>query len=252
MTAPQKTNSIIRAVQILKELAAGHNRLSDIARAVGVSKATTHRLLSSLENTKLVLQDHNTRQYYLGNFLLELSSNPVLSHKGLVVSVFDEMSYLQSITNETVVLHVPMGLHRVCIQEIPSKQDVRYEVGRGAAAPIYAGAAGKILLSQYTRQDLDRLLKSIKLTKIGPNTITNKEKLVRELQKIEKNGYSTSFGERIAGTACISVPVRNYVCPVALSVLGPDNRFNNFLKRDFVEIMKEVANQVSIRLAENW
>jgi DNA-binding IclR family transcriptional regulator len=60
----------------------------------------------------------------------------------------------------------------------------------------------------------------------------------------------TDFGERIPGSASISVPIRNYICPVALSILGPDNRFYLEVMLEFSKEMKESASRISTRISD--
>ncbi len=93
------------------------------------------------------------------------------------------------------------------------------------------------------------LLKHLDLRPIGPNTITDKGTLLKELEKVRKQGYAVSFGERIQGSASISVPVRQYLCPVALSVLGPDNRFTLKGMMEVLKRMKQSALRISEKLA---
>src|SRR5260370_95029 len=61
--------SLERSIGILKALAAAHTeelRLSDVARAVRLSKATTSRILSALCDAGLVEASHETRTFRLG------------------------------------------------------------------------------------------------------------------------------------------------------------------------------------------
>ena len=58
-----------------------------------------------------------------------------------------------------------------------------------------------------------------------------------------------AFGERVVGSASISVPIKNYVCPVAMSILGPDNRLTLKIMMETLEMMKERAILISRKLA---
>jgi DNA-binding IclR family transcriptional regulator len=141
-------------------------------------------------------------------------------------------------------------LERICLEELQSLENIKYTAGKGFVAPIYTGSAGKILLSELEENELRLLMKNIHLVPIGPHTITDQEMLLEGLRKVRKQGYATSFGERIPGSASISVPVKNYICPVALSVLGPDNRFFLEVMKGFLNQIKESATRISKRLAK--
>jgi len=248
MQSAKRENSITRGIDILKSLSEGTDRVTDLAKQHGLSKSTTHRILKSLENTSIVRRDPITRRYYVGPLMLDLASRPIVSHQGLTLSAFEEMRRLRDLTQETVVLHIRIGLERVCLEELPSFQALRYTAGKGFIAPVYTGSAGKILLSELNDAELDLLLRNIKCTKIGPNTITDQEVLKEEIRKARVQGYAVSFSERVPGSASISVPVKSYVCPVALSVLGPESRFGACVMMDHLKEIKESSVRISQQL----
>ena len=249
MASIKTRNSVIRGIDILRRISEGTDRVTDLAKQQGLSKSTTHRLLKSLETTSIVRRDPITRRYYVGPLVLDLASRPIISHRGLTISAFEEMRRLRDLTQETVVLHIRIGLERVCLEELPSLQALRYTAGKGLIAPVYSGSAGKILLAELTDGELDLLLRNIRYAKIGPNTITDQEFLMKEIRSARGQGYAVSFSERVPGSASISVPVRGYACPVALSVLGPESRFRTAVMMDHLEEIKRSAACISKKLS---
>jgi DNA-binding IclR family transcriptional regulator len=229
-------NCIIKAVDILRNLSEGVDRISDITERLHLSKSTAHRLLKTLEMSELVTRDPIARRYFLGPLIFKIASKPLMAHKNLIVCSFEEMKYLRDLSRETVVLHIQVGLERICLEEIQSLENLKYTAGKGSVAPIYTGSAGKVLLSELRDDELQFLLKNLRLVPIGPNTITGKKVLLNELEKVRKKGYATSFGERILGSASIAVPIKNYICPVSLGILGPSNRF---LLKKMMDILKD-------------
>lgn len=226
--------SILKAGSILRRLCEGRNRLRDISEDLQLNKSSVYRLLQALSECGIVVQDPVSRQYYLGPLVLNLSSQPILNHQSLIVSAFNEMVGLRNRTKETVNLHVRIGLERMCLEEIQSVENIRYTPGKGFCAPLYTGSSGKVLLSQLPENERDLILERLTLVPIGPNTITDKQVLKREILKSRKKGYAISIGERVPGSASVSVPITGYVTPVAMSVLGPEYRFT---KRAMVEAL---------------
>jgi DNA-binding IclR family transcriptional regulator len=239
---------IKRSAKILELLSQGTNRLVDLSRGVGLSKSTTHRILRSLEAVGFVNQNRSSHYYYLGPKILNLASNPTIGHQNLVACAFEQMRFIQSLTRETVTLHIQVGTVRMCLEEIPSFQEIRYSAGRGTAAPIYTGSSGKILLSQLNDKDLQDLFEKLRLTPVGPNTITDKKTLLNEIYKARMEGYATSFGERIEGSASISVAIEGYVYPLALSVLGPQSRFPLSAMMAVLGELRKSAKEISRKL----
>ncbi len=243
--------SIPKAIRILKSLSNGVDRVSDLAEALELSKSTTHRLLRSLEQCSMVKQDPISRRYYLGPLIIDLASKPIITHRNLTTCAFEDMNYIRDLSRETVVLYIRMGHEKICIEEFQSLEDIRYTIGKGFVAPIYTGSSGKILLSELKNNELQLLLRNLRLESFTPNTITDKKILLNELRKIRRQGYAMSFGERVKGASSISVPISNYVCPVALSIMGPDNRFSLNKMMEILPVTKERAIHISKKLGGN-
>ncbi len=217
-------HSVYRAAEILSMLSVGKKRITDIGKELNLSKSTTHRLLKTLENCGFVFQDPVSHQYFLGHLIIKLSSNPLATHQNLIVCAYEEMKRLREISGETVTIHIRIGTQRICLEEMQANQNIRYGVGKGSVSPIYAGSAGKILLAELSETDRSHLIQNIHLTAVGPHTITDRNELLREIEKIRKQGYAISSGETLEGAISVSVPIRGYFCPVALSIFGPKFR----------------------------
>lgn len=248
MVEPKIVNSIVRAALILQTLSAGNSRIGKISESVNLSKGTTHRLLLTLAKVGFVFQDPLTQGYHLGPGLLQLFSDPILSHNSLISCAFEEMSHLKDLTRETVLLDLRAGLQKVCIEKIDSPENLKYTNEKGFAAPLYVGGGGKVLLSELEDDEIHIILKQISFVPITSNTIIDAEQLRAEIKKVRRQGYATSFGERVPGSSCVSVPVKNYVTPVALSILGPASRFTPKRIMATIEELKQAAGKISDNL----
>lgn len=245
---PKRTTSVIRAVDILKAVANGKDRIRDISNQLQLNKSTVHRFLKTLTTIDLVKQDPITRRYCLGPLVITLASKPLVAHQILGLYAFEEMKRLRDLTNETVNIQIRMGTERICVEELQSYQSVKYVSGKGTVQPVYCGSAGKILIAALNDEEIRVLLNNLTLVPVGPNTITDEQLLLTEIEKVRRAGYATSFGERIAGAGSISVPIRNHVCPVALSVVGPDNRMTLEGMKNFLGEMQKSARRISGKL----
>jgi DNA-binding IclR family transcriptional regulator len=191
-----------------------------------------------------------SRHYFLGPLIVKLASDPMLAHKNLVICAHKEMHRLAKISEETVSLVTQLGIYTVCLNEIESKQGIRFASGKGATVPLHVGSGGKIILSALAEKEKQLILDNLLLERIGPKTITLKAELAEEIKKIKKQGYATSFGERTSGGAGISVLINNYLCPVALCILGPENRLAPKMM-SLLEELKHSSEVISRTLLEN-
>lgn len=247
MPKENTSTTVSRTIEILICLAKGMDRIADICEHLGFNKSTVHRLLKGLESGGFVIRDPANRHYYLSPFFVDLATKPLTAHKMLTISAASEMDRLRELSQETVLLHIPLGLNRICLSEFVSMQDIKYTAGIGKIAPLYVGSAGKLLLSELSQRELQVILKNLEMEPVGPNTITNKDILVKELDKVREQGHAVSMGERLTHSASISVSVKNYICPVSLSILGPEDRFKPHLLGT-LPAMREAAENISQKL----
>jgi DNA-binding IclR family transcriptional regulator len=134
------------------------------------------------------------------------------------------MARLAKIFNETIDLDVFIGHQEVMVHRIVSTSELRV-IGSGGEKKVqYTGATSKILLSQLDDEELKALIGYSKITAETENTITDKEILIEQIRQARRQGYCVSIGERLMGAMSIAVPIKNYIYPAALTVLGPENR----------------------------
>ena len=159
---PGTVKSIARVAEVLISLSDGTNRITDISNKLNLSKGTVHRLLKTLQDSGFVVQDPVNRRYFLGHLIVRLASSPLVAHQSLTMCAFNEMEYLRDLTGETVELQIRVGMQRMCLEEVPSRHNIRYAMGKGAVSPVYTGSAGKVLLSELSKSELQIIMKNIK------------------------------------------------------------------------------------------
>jgi DNA-binding IclR family transcriptional regulator len=242
------TGSIAHATEILICLSNDIHTVSDIARACRFSKTTVHRVLKLLEDSSLVVEDTINRNYYLGPLVRRLASNPTTTHKRLITCSMDEMKRLSYQTEETVAMDILSGINYYSLHEIPSRHDLRVTQESKKIGPlyagIYAGATVKTLLSQLDEMRLKVFLDSISIVPETERTVTDKELLIAQLKDIRLKGYAVSYGERVPGTTCVAVPIKNYFLPVVLCVVGPESRLQPRVK-DVLALLKASSTRIS-------
>lgn len=250
MSEVKTTRAVERAVDILYCLADGEKQLVEISRKVGLGKSTVHRLLASLVTKGLVAQNPATSGYSLGPGFFRLLHSSLSSYTYLTAVASEPMRRLNELSGETVVLHVLKGKERLCVAEVESPQELKYTAGVGATAPVYTGAAGKLFLGCMDRKERERFVNSLEITPLTPNTITDKEQLLREAEEAAKRGYAISFGERIVGSSCISVPVRGTDgrAIAVLSILGPSVRLSKEKLLELLPALQAEANRIAHEL----
>lgn len=239
--------SVERAIDILYCLAEGEQGLAEICRKVDLEKGTVHRQLSALMNKGVVAKNPATGNYTLGQGFFQLARGVLNKHETLVALAHEPMERLNKLSNETIVLDVPKGLYRLCAAQTKSTQDIVYAIEVGATLPINAGAVGKVILACMNEAARERFIENLELTPVTQATITDKKQLLEDVSLAAANGYAITFGERVEGSACISVPILVGSRLIAvLSILGPSYRLNREDLLSYLPAMKSEARIISL------
>jgi DNA-binding IclR family transcriptional regulator len=203
-----------RITDILSCLSNGIDSATEIAEYCNYSISTVHRLLQNLAELDWVVQDASSRRYFLGPVFAWLSRTPGTTHRYLVLHALKEMYQLSDLTEETVNLGILNKLRFENLYDVPSRHSMRIIEESYKYPGQYVGATAKVLLSQLDDKELLEALRHIRHDNLTNNTVTDNEILLAQIREIRQNGYSISFGERIRG----------YHCPVALFIVGPEDR----------------------------
>ena len=213
--------SIARGIDVLMALIQGPKTLTEVSRQTGLTKGTAFRILASLSYENVVVKtERNT--YLLGPGCLRLLDSVMHGVGAIIGAGREALEALRDKSGETVAVHVRLGTDRICVEELPSPQAIRYTSTVGSSAPLHVGSAGRILVAFAEPEELQRTLDILETSDPSFDMST----LVSALAHIREVGYDFSEGERVHGAAAISVPIlgRNGFV-AALSVLGPDFRF---------------------------
>ena len=248
---PTALKTIFRTANILTCLNNGIDSVTDIATACNLDKATIHRLLRALVEARIIMQDPITRKYYTGPLVAEIASNPKITHEHFVSCAIQEMRSLSKLTGESIGLNVLIGVHTVLLYEIQSSQDHKIVAKKRVAGNIHAGAHGKALLCLLNNKNLILVLSNIDFERLTEYTITFKEKFIAELKQARQQGYAVSFGERIPGGMTIAAPIKNYVLPAALGILGPEIRMKPRMA-EFIQAIMESRDRISENLKQMY
>jgi IclR family transcriptional regulator, acetate operon repressor len=200
--------------------------VTEIATALGLTKAAVHRILTALRSRELITVDPSTRRYALGHAAVALG-RAYLARTDLRAMAAPELRTLAAGTGETATLSLRRGDTRLYVDQVVPEQELRMEVTLGIPYPLHAGGSSKAFLAFLDEPEIEEYLTRHPLDSLTDRTITEPGKLRKELTAIRKRGYATSLGERQAGAASIAAPVFDHDGHVVavISVAGPAARF---------------------------
>lgn len=258
---PKPTNLIqtIERMSLILDSVGQHPQgmtIRDLSTDLKLPKGTIHRILSSLSYFGYIRQSQETKNYFLGFKLMQLSS--LLGNQLDLRKVAEPiLRDLAEITKETVHMVVLDANEIVYIDKIETRQitgGLKMASSVGARNPVHTCAVGKVLAAHLSEEDLDHLIKQKGLPQRTTNTITNPAAFKEHLKIVRSQGYAIDDEENERGIRCLAAPIFGEKGrPVAaISVSGPAFRVTKKVAQETLkkEVMK-AAFAISERLGFN-
>jgi len=191
--------------------------LNEIAEHFDIDRSSVFRLVSTLVKNRYVNQNPDTKQYTLGNRILELSG------------AFSDSSYIESLIRpvlKSVLLKTQQNTHLAILdgQEVvflaveQPNDPITLNISVGTREPSIATALGKSLLAFLEPQKLDSFLAGTNLIQYTPKSIKTIAGLKKELAKVRKNRLAFDNEEYRSGINCFAAPIFNHQNNVPYSI----------------------------------
>ena len=159
--AKRGVQSVRRAAQLLLAIARGPAdgmRLSDLAAATGLDRATTHRLLATLSAEKLVEQGDDDRRYLLGLEFFGLAAAASNRHD-LATIAHDALHRLAEQTGDSAFFCLRNGNDYLCVDVQTGAYPIKtLPMDIGSRGPLGADATGIAYLALLADAEVDRVL----------------------------------------------------------------------------------------------
>ncbi len=249
---PRLSRSLEYGVAMLEAFSAERQTLgiAEMADIVGISRSTTHRYAITLVALGFLEQD-DKRRYRLS----AQAGDPGAAAIGAIRRATPARAVLEELREElghTVSMGVLDGPRVVYVHRLLShragQRSIDLELGVGGHVPVYCTAMGKLLLASVSDAERRALLADLELTPRGPRSITNKSRLVAELERISPREAVICDEELVARARSIAVlvprPASEY--PLALEVTVPTSAYT--VKRLLAEVgprLKRAAKLIS-------
>jgi len=220
--------------------------LATLARKTKMPKSTLLRLLNTLKKHHFVHQDSQTRRFSLSWALIYMGRAAQRSFS-LISRIHPFLEKLHEATGETANLAIREGYCAVYVDQVISTNLVRAIPPIGTPLGLYCTATGKMLLSCLTDKELEEFLGKTELVEKTAKTITDRNTLTEEVDKIRRQGYALDNEETEYGGRCIAAPVYNNEGRIvaAVSVVGPTNRIKMDAIGRIADTVREITAEAS-------
>jgi DNA-binding IclR family transcriptional regulator len=245
-------STLSRALAILDWYAEDHAAATaaELSSQLDIPRATLYRILNELKQWDLIVYDPDRKAYLLGprvlNFARSYSrgSNLLQIARPVILELRDR-------TGETASLHIVFNNERLCVDEVPSQHALHWSVPQGRRGPLYAGAAGTVLLAFLPGDRLEAYKGTIDLKILGRNSVETWDQLLRKLDKIRNVGYAISSEEHFDGVGGIAAPILDEVgvAIASITVSAPLVRWKKENIASYIPLLIQGAKDISFLLS---
>ena len=228
--------AIERALSILEYLKDHREAsLTEIHNDLSLPKSSTYSILFNLLERGYITRGA-TGGFKLGLKFYELGIKAI-EGINFMEKAKSTMEILAKETGLTCNLGVIEGDVGVYLEKVDSPSPIRLNSWKGKRLPIHCTALGKILLANRELQEREEILDRISLDQFTPHTLTDKHKLMNQLDLFKKQGFSIDAEEHEKDITCFAAPVFNHAgnAVAAISLSGLTVWFDEARKKEIVE-----------------
>lgn len=253
MASDVTVKSVQRAAAIIKLLADEATtgwRLSDLARASGLGKTTTHRLLNALSEAGIAYQDIESRRYFLGYELIRLGR--LATRYDIAELARPALLRLARETGDTVFVSVREGLDALCLERQVGDFPIKtLTLEAGDRRPLGVGAGSLALLAFLPGEEVAEIVAS-NAPRLAGYPGFGLDQLGKLVAETRSQGYSFNEGRIVSAMCAVGVPVfdpRGRVA-AAISVAAIRERMQDERLIWIVGLLKNEAERLTRRLGE--
>ncbi len=180
--------------------------LTDVSKEAGLTRAAARRFLLTLVDLSYVHTDG--RYFWLGPRVLELGY-AYLSGLTIPEVAIPQLESLAAEVEESCSVSILDDDEIVYVARVPVSRIMTVSISVGTRFPAYATSMGRVLLAGLSEEELEPHLKSVKLRRLSPQTVTSKKKLRAELDRVRKRGWAMVDQELEEGLRSIAVPIHD-------------------------------------------
>jgi DNA-binding IclR family transcriptional regulator len=219
---------------------------TEINSTLGLPKPTIHRLFATLEEEGFLQRDLDGRGYAPGPRLRTMAGG-VLSSLRIRTARQAILQRLSQEVGETCNIALPDRDAMIYLERVETQWPLRIQLPIGTRVPFYCTASGKMYLSTLARSHLVRYLSATDLVARTPNTLTDPDALLAEIQRVREQGYSLDREEFMEDMIALAVPIRdvNDRLMATLAFHAPTQRFSIERALDYLAAMREAAADLS-------
>lgn len=224
--------------------------VTEIANYLDASKGAVHTHLATLESNELVKKEGDT--YRLSLRFLDLGEY-VRNQVEIYSIVQEEIDRLAENSSEVAQFMIEEHGRGVYLHKSIGEDGVQTASYVGTRNPLHCTALGKSILANLSEEQVDEIIDRHGLPEKTPNTVTDREELLEELERVRDRGLAFDREEVFKGLQCVAAPVLDQGGEVigAVSVTGPKSRMQGeYLESEVAKMVQHTSNVIEVNAAQ--
>ena len=222
---------------------------NEIVRNLELNKSTVFNMLHTMNDLD-ILEKGPDGTFRLGSRLFILG-RAAAEGSELIQTVHP---YLESINNEfklSTFLGILSDQEVIIVDKADRAHRIRVSSRIGMRIPVFAGVAGKALLSQLPEADIDKILSKNTPKRYTPMTIIDKTAYKKEILSVKKTGIAYDREEYIEGLIALAVPLKT--CredlQAAIWAVGLKQEFREEVTMRIANFLLNIAEEINQRFS---
>ncbi|MFA9418392.1 IclR family transcriptional regulator [Natrinema sp. HArc-T2] len=247
-TPVESVETLLSVVEFLEQ--SGEAGVTEIAKAVDVSKSTVHNHLTTLRQRGYVVNEDG--QYRLGLRFLRIGETTRM-RTDLFEIARPQIETLVEGTDLVGNLAVEELGSGVYLYRSRGSDEIEFSTRAGERHDLHCTATGKSILAHVSPERFEALLDSIDLVSYTAQTITEKGELLDEVDRVRNRGIAFDEEEYGRGLRCVGVPIFGPDDTVigAISLSGPAADMNGTWYRETLpERLQATKNRIEVNLRD--
>ncbi|SDX34544.1 IclR family transcriptional regulator [Litoreibacter albidus] len=218
-----------RGLRVLEILGASEApmSLSDIARAMELSRSSAFRLVYTLRQMEFIKEAEQANTFTLGARVLNLGF-AYLNQQPITAIARPHLAELRDTTGVSTHLSVLEGHDVLYLVSHQARTGYVSNMRTGTRTQAYASAIGWCLLGALDDAELAAFCDTVDFVRFTEHTPMTPQELQARVAQTRADGYVVSQGFREPGGSSVAVPVRNNAGAIVacVNLSGPDVGFD--------------------------
>jgi IclR family KDG regulon transcriptional repressor len=222
---------------------------NEIVKHLGLNKSTVFNILHTLNDLN-VLDKGPDGRFRLGPRLFVLG-NAAAGGSELIQTVHPYLEIINRDFELSAFFGILSRSDVIILDKADRAHRIKLSSEIGMRIPVFAGVAGKALLSQLCETDIDKILSENTPKRYTSRTIIDKSTFKKEIMSVKKTGIAYDREEYIEGLVAVAIPLQT--CredlQAAIWAVGLKQEFRKDAMMRIANFLSNIVEEINSRFS---